>query len=77
VATAAGNRQIVEMRVTQEDVRPMVDQMIDLLRQTHVQSRWMDWDSDRERQPESIGSLGARIQQALGLIERSRGREKA
>jgi hypothetical protein len=27
----------------------MVDQMIDLPRQTHVQSRWMDWDSDLER----------------------------
>jgi hypothetical protein len=37
----------------------------------------MDWDSDLERQPESIGSLGAKIQQALGLIERSRGREEA
>jgi hypothetical protein len=112
------------MRVTPEDVKPMVDQVIDLLRRPHVRGRkrriadwfagttgrdmewraqwleyftdlrlrlddpdarfsddaahlirWMDWDMDLEqRQPEVIGSLAAKIQQALGLIERSRAR---
>jgi hypothetical protein len=36
--------------------------------------RWMDWDWDLERQPEDVRSLAPRIQQALGLLERSRGR---
>jgi hypothetical protein len=111
------------VRLTADDVKPMVDEMIELLRQPHVRSRtrrltdwfrgagerdeawraqasgyftdlrgrledpradfsddaahlirWMDWDLDLERQPESIGSLAAKIQQALGLLERSRGR---
>jgi hypothetical protein len=42
---------------------------------THLM-RWLDWDLDLERQPESIGSLAAKIQQALGLLDRSRAREQ-
>ena len=37
-------------------------------------TRWMDWDSDLERQPPEIGQLTYKIQQALDLLERSRGR---
>ena len=110
------------MRISVDDVKPLVDQMIDLLRQPHEPSRrsslaawftgsgergtkwrahaltffldlrrrlddpgetfaddaahlvrWMDWDWDLERQPDEIRSLAPRIQQALGLLERSRG----
>jgi len=34
----------------------------------------MDWDLDLEWQPEEIQRLAPRIQQALYLLERSRGR---
>jgi transcriptional regulator GlxA family with amidase domain len=126
-ASAASSRAILlatVVRVTADDVRPMVDQMIELLRQPHGRSlsrriadwfqgtsrrdeewraqtlsyftdmrsrlddpgrsfaddaahlmRWLDWDLDLERQPESIGALAAKIQQALGLLDRSGARE--
>jgi hypothetical protein len=109
--------------VTRDDVKPLVDQMIQLLQQpdrrsrwqriadwvadrtdwqlewranalrffsdlrkrlndpaesfedeAHHLIRWMDWDLDLERQPEEIQRLAPRIQQALYLLERSRGR---
>jgi hypothetical protein len=41
--------------------------------EAHHLIRWMDWDSDLERQPEEIRRLAPRIQQALYLLERSRG----
>lgn len=37
-------------------------------------TRWMDWDSDLERQPPEVGRLTSEIQQALELVERSRSR---
>jgi hypothetical protein len=110
-------------RVARDDVKPLVDHMIRLLRQpdrrsrwqrirdwvadttdqqaewranalkffadlrkrlddpaesfddeAHHLIRWMDWDLDLERQPEEIQRLAPRIQQALYLLERSRGR---
>jgi hypothetical protein len=42
--------------------------------EAHHLIRWMDWDLDLERQPEEIQHLAPRIQQALYLLERSRGR---
>ena len=38
-------------------------------------TRWLDWDLDLERQPEEIRTLVPKIQQALGLLERSRARQ--
>jgi hypothetical protein len=111
------------VRLAREDVKPLVDRMIGLLREpprrsgwqrirdwvmdttgqqaewrtewlsffsdlrtrlddpaqrfddeAHHLIRWMDWDLDLERQPEEIQRLAPRIQQALYLLERSRGR---
>jgi hypothetical protein len=42
--------------------------------EAHHLIRWMDWDLDLERQPGEIERLAPRIQQALYLLERSRGR---
>lgn len=110
-------------RVAREDVKPLVDEMIRLLRQpdrsslwrriadwvagaterdatwradelrffsdlrkrlddpaesfddeAHHLIRWMDWDLDLEREREEIRRLAPKIQQALYLLERSRGR---
>jgi hypothetical protein len=36
-------------------------------------TRWMDWDSDLERQPAEVRQLTTKIQHALELLERSRG----
>jgi hypothetical protein len=109
------------VRITADDVKPMVDQMIELLRRRDERSRprriadwfqgdshrdhdwraqsltffsdlrrrlddpaerfsdeaahlfrWLDWDAELERQPAEIRALTPRIQQALGLLERSR-----
>ena len=37
-------------------------------------TRWMDWDSRLERQPAEVRQLTTKIQHALELLERSRGR---
>jgi hypothetical protein len=37
--------------------------------------RWMHWDVAGERQTDEIGQLGAKIQHALNLLERSRDRQ--
>jgi hypothetical protein len=42
--------------------------------EAHHLIRWMDWDSDLERQSQEIRLLAPRIQQALYLLERSHGR---
>jgi hypothetical protein len=112
------------VRISADDLKPMVDEMIELLRHPQQRSRWrrvadgllgssdrddewraknlarfsdvrdrlddpaesfsaeaahlvrwMDWDWDLERQSEEIRTLAPRNQQALGLLERSRGRE--
>lgn len=112
--------------VTSDDVKPMVDRMLELLAEDRPRSRWrrlrdvllgledpdpdwrreavlffsdlrmrlddpderfgdeadhlvrwMDWDWDLERQPPEVGRLVAKIQQALGLLERSRARRPA
>jgi hypothetical protein len=36
--------------------------------------RWMDWDSDLQRQTAEIRRLTSKIQHALELLERSQGR---
>lgn len=42
--------------------------------EAHHLVRWMDWDLDLEREAGEIERLAPRIQQALYLLERSRGR---